>query len=119
MKKITTEANEGYLHIIGEFGYVRKKYGDQVVHEPRWTINLFRTESSAKPMPHAIEDDRIEMWNTRILIAQDGGFMFYANTDEPMQQDFHLVTLLPIVEPIYVFYTVGDPATITGKEEQE
>lgn len=119
MKQITTQSDEGYLHIIGKFSLVKKNYGGEIVHEPRWEIRLYNTVSSAKPMPHYVEDDLIEMWNDRILVAQDGGFMFYADGNQPTQQDFHLGTWLPVVEPIFVFHVEGDPATITGKEEQE
>jgi hypothetical protein len=119
MKQIQADANEGFLHIFGEFEYVRKEYGGQVLHEPRWSLNLFHTETDAKPMPGATEDDRIEMWNTRILIAQDGGFMFYADGDAVKGQDFHLSTPLPLREGIFVFHVIGDPAKITGTEDNE
>lgn len=118
MKQITTEASEGYLHIIGRFDHIPKEYGGQVIHEPHWEIRLFNTKSNAMPKRKAVEDDLIEMWNTRILVAQHGGFMFYADGDSP-HKHFHLSTSLPLIEEIFVFHVEGDPATITGKEKQE
>jgi hypothetical protein len=124
MKKITTDANEGYLHIIGRFDHIPKEYGGQVIHEPHWELLLFRTDTPSMPDTvqgiegQLIEDDVIEMWNTRILVAQHGGFMFYADGDSP-QKDFHLSTSLPLIEEIFVFHVEGDPTTITGKETQE
>jgi len=119
MKQIQAEGEEGYMHIFGEFEHVRKQYGDQVVHEPLWAINIFYTETSAKPLPGAVEDDRIEVWWGNIIIAQDGGFVFHADADRPYGKDFHIGTTLPLAEPIHIFHVHGDPATITGKEEQE
>jgi hypothetical protein len=124
MRQITTTEIEGYLHIVGRFEYVRKEYGGQAIHEPHWEILLFRTDTPAMPETahgaegQVVEDDVIEMWNTRILVAQHGGFMFYADGDSP-QRSFHLSTSLPLVEEIFVFHVAGDPATITGKETQE
>lgn len=119
MKKITPTKQDGFLHLIGAFDLVRVKQGDKVSEVPRWSVNLFYSQAKRKPGDDAIEDDRIEFWCEKILVAQDGGFMFYADGTQPFGQDFHLSTCLPLSEEIYIFEIEKDPARITGYEDRE
>ena len=117
MKQITTEANEGYLHILGEFEYVRKEYGMEELHEPRWAISIHYTNGAALPDDH-VETDRIEEWWPRIVIAQRSGVMYHLDGETAMRE-FRITLPMPLTNPIFVFHVIGDPATITGKEEKE
>lgn len=117
MKKITTEAQDGYLHIVGEFEHVRKSYGGQILHEPRWAINLHYTEGLRLP-DEKVEDDRMEFWWTRIAIAQRSGLMYYLDSDTPMKE-FRITIPLPLENAIHIFQVMGDPAQITGHEDRE
>lgn len=119
MKKITTDGKDGFLHLIGEFDKVRVRQGPDVSEVPRWIVNVFFTDTKRKPDENAIEDDRIEFWVEKILVAQDGGFMFYADGSAPLGDTFHLSTILPLVEEIYIFEVEKDPAKITGYEDRE
>lgn len=116
-KKIQAAEAEGYLHIVGEFEFVRKKYGDEVIHEPRWSINIHHTEGAALPADH-IEDDRIEEWWTRIVIAQRSGVMYHLDGETAMRE-FRITLPMPLANPIFVFRVMGEPVEITGDEDSE
>lgn len=119
MKKITTDGKDGFLHILGGFDKVRVKQGPDVLEVPRWSVNVFFSDTKRKPDENAIEDDRIEFWAEKILVAQDGGFMFYADGSAPFGDTFHLSTILPLYEEVYIFEVEKDPAKITGHEDRE
>lgn len=119
MKKINTDGKDGFLHLIGEFDKVRVKQDGEVLDVPRWIVNVFFSDTKRKPDENAVEDDRIEFWVQKILVAQDGGFVFYADGGAPLSDTFHLSTILPLSEEIYIFEIEKDRAKITGHEDRE
>ncbi len=117
MKKITAKGQEGYLHIVGEFDHVRKSYGGQILHEPRWAVNLHYTEGPRLP-DEKVEDDRIELWWPCIVIVQRSGVMYYLDGETAMRE-FRITLPMPLTNPIFVFRVMGEPVEITGDEDSE
>lgn len=117
MKKITPQAQDGYIHIIGEFELVRMVYGEEIVHEPRWLINIHHTAGAALPADH-IEDDRIEEWWPRIVLAQRSGILYYLDGETAMRE-FRITLPLPLDNPIFIFHVMGETTEITGHEDTE